>query len=415
MIISSFLYKCRLLLFLVVVFSATSWMACNKSTSTPSQPEDTIQEGTIVTKGDSAIITVGKLIVTYSKTAPCYPSSEVFTFKATIPNLPNGATFHWYFGDGHIDTGTTTSHEYNNTAAYVVLIEVKTSSNILLQQATFPIKAWGQQLKPIAIFSTKQDFSSNINYITFNSASSVNHGSIINHHWDWADGTPATNTAQALTRHLFPTAPVDKTYPVKLTITTDAGCTADTTVNVVVLAKYPITGSFNTVSLNACTNETIVFTPAAANVPSGSEYWWHFSDGTGDLSGSTVSYQYAYMNDYDVIMYIKLNGREIYRINKLVNSKGRNPKPNASFYYTWKSQSANDVLISFNSNSTIKHGGIDGYKWDLGNGVTDNDYNAYVENTYLKTNAQANYTARLIVTGNGCADTAYQYLSIPAK
>jgi hypothetical protein len=75
-----------------------------------------------------------------------------------------------------------------------------------------------------------------------------------------------------------------------------------------------------------------------------------------------------------------------------------------------------ETLENYKMRFTIDNAGIATAKiLNRANGVTDNDYNAYVENTYLKTNAQANYTARLIVTGNGCADTAYQYLSIPAK
>jgi hypothetical protein len=42
-------------------------------------------------------------------------------------------------------------------------------------------------------------------------------------------------------------------------------------------------------------------------------------------------YKYKFPYDYDVIVSVKLNAREIYRTNKLVNAKGENPKPNANF------------------------------------------------------------------------------------
>ena len=404
-----------LLLYITIIAAVFIVTSCNKSTDTVLINADTtIKQGTIVTQNDTTLVTVGSLQINVTKSLPCYPSTEIFTFKATCTDAPIGATYHWYFGDGHTDTGSIAKHGYDNAAPFVVLLELQNSIKKVIKSTTFPIKAWGQQLKPQAIFSSKQDFATNPNYLTFNSASSVNHGSIINNHWDWADGT-TSDVAVALTRHQFPFNPSDKNYPVKLTITTDAGCTADTTVNVWVPAAYPITGDFNALALNACTNESFIFTAAATNVPTGSVYHWHFSDGKSELTGNPLNYSFQYMNDYDVIMYITLNGRTIYTTHKLVNAKGQNPKPQASFYYTWKNETTSQVLISFNSQSTIQHGGIDGYYWNFGNNITDTDFNSYTETTYQKTTLPNNYTVRLIVTGNGCADTAYNTVSIPAK
>ncbi|MFP5039351.1 PKD domain-containing protein [Parasediminibacterium sp. JCM 36343] len=385
------------------------------STPTTNKGDTTTIVGSTTTKGDTTIVTVGTVSVSYTKTSPCYPSTEIFTFKGLATGVPADASYNWYFGDGHTGLGTSVQHGYDNAAPFVVLLEITNDTGKVVESASFGVKAWGQQLKPVAIFSSKQDFNDNPNYLTFNSASSVNHGSIINNFWDWGDGT-TQSTATALTRHGFPILTQDKNYPVKLTITTDAGCTADTVVNVWVPATYPITGDFSAVAKDACTNESIVFTPQATNVPTGSIYNWHFSDGTGDLTGNPITYSFAYMNHYDVIMYITLNGRTIYTTHKAVDAKGPNAKPKASFYYTWeKTQNPNIVPISFNSQSTIQHGGIDGYIWDFGNNVTNNDYNSFVENTYQKTRSYTTYQIRLIVTGNGCADTAYQSVGIPAK
>jgi PKD domain len=372
--------------------------------------------GTIKTSNDTTYVTVGSVAIYYTKTAPCYPSTEIFTLTASTTNLPSSVTFNWYFGDGNIATGKTVQHGYDAPSPYVIRLDVKNASQEVIATATFPVKAWGQQLKPVAIFSYKNDFNDNTNYITFNSASSVNRGAIVQYRWNWNDGSKIDTVANGLIRHQFPSATTDKVYPVKLTIQTDAGCTADTTLNVTVLANYPITGDFNAVAYDACTSEYFLFTPTATNVPSGAYYVWNFSDGRGDTTAPyPIKYVYKYMNDYDVIMTIVLNNRVIYKTHKLVNAKGENPKPKASFYSTLVNNTSTTTKYSFNSQSTIAHGGISAFLWDFGNGATDNNYSSFIENTYTKTTAATNYTVRLIVQGNGCADTAYRSVSVGAK
>ena len=406
------------LLFFIVVMIV--FLSCNKDTNSSSNSQNkVVTKTTTSTSGDTITYTIGSLIITETRTSPCAPSTEIFTFKANVSGITEASTINWYFGDGHQDTGLIVQHGYNNTASFVVQVDVKNSGGVVINSATFPLKAWGQTLTPVAIFSTKNDISDNPNYVTFNSASSVNHGSIVSYHWDWGDGT-VSDIAVALTRHQFPKITKGVTYPVKLTITTDAGCTADTTVSVWVPADYTtvITGNFAAEAQNACTNETFNFTAQATSVPGGSVYYWHWSDGTHDDSGFTAQHAFAYMNDYDVIMSVKLNGRTIYTTHKSVNAKGPNPKPVAAFYYTWVKEYATDVLVSFNSQSTVKHGAIDGYYWDFANGKADNSNNSFTEIRYTKGNpgtSNSDYKVRLIVTANGCADTAYKTVSIPAQ
>ncbi|MFC4231846.1 PKD domain-containing protein [Parasediminibacterium paludis] len=401
----------------MVFLLAVMATSCNKNNTTSNNAVDsTAIIGTVTTSHDTTIVTVGSVEIRYSKTAPCYPSTELFTLTASTTNLPSAATFNWYFGDGNIATGKTVQHGYDAPSPYVIRLDVKDTSQNVIATATFPVKAWGQQLKPVAIFSYKNDFNDNLNYITFNSASSVNRGALVQYRWNWNDGSKIDTVANGLIRHQFPSATTDIVYPVKLTIQTDAGCTADTTVNVTVLANYPITGDFNAVDYDACTNEYFLFTPTATNVPSGAYYVWNFSDGRGDTTAPyPIKYVYQYMNDYDVIMTVVLNNRVIYKTHKLVSAKGSNPKPKASFYTTLVNNTSTTTTYSFNSQSTITHGGISAFLWDFGNGTTDNNYSSFIENVYTKTTVATNYTVRLIVQGNGCADTTYRTVAVGAK
>lgn len=400
-------------IFIFIVFAGLLYSCKKGSGGTSKIFTDTTAK--VITSNDTTMVSIGNLDIKYSKTPPCYPGNEVFTFTATAKvGVPSNAIYKWYFGDGYTSNGTTVQHSYDAPSSYALILDITTSDGDVLGSVTFSVKAWGKQIKPEASFSTQFDFADNVNYVTFNSTSSLNKGAIVHYLWDWGDGT-TENSSQQLTRHQFPSVITDKTYPVKLTIITDAGCTDDTTINVTIPATYAIKGDFNAVAYDACTNEHFVFTAAATNVPAGSVYSWNFSVGRGDTTGNPIGYSYQYMNDYDVIMSIYLNGRLIYKTHKMVGAKGLNPKPKASFYGTLVSENTSSVMWSFNSTSTIAHGGINGFAWNFGNGNTDNDYNSFIETTYQKTSSPVSYQVRLIVSGNGCSDTAYKTVAIGAK
>jgi len=403
--------------FIIIITITGLLFSCEKITQVTLY-ENSSSDTTTTIIGDTTIITAGNVVIKYSKTPPCYPDSEVFTFTATATGISSSATYNWSFGDGNLATGTTVQHGYDATAPYVVRLDIRDSVGDLLHTVSLAVQAWGQPIKPVADFYTQFDFSTNLNYVTFNSESSLNKGSIVNYLWNWADGT-TTSSALGLVRHQFPFTATDVTYPVKLTITTDAGCTSDTVVNVTIPATYPITGDLNTVAYNSCSrtdSEYIVFTPTAINVPSGAVYVWNFSDGTGTYTGSSYTYTYKYMNDYDVIMMIYLNGRLIYTTHKMVHANGPNARPVAIIKdNTLVSSSATTIVESYNSGSTVAHGGISGYAWDFGNGLTDNAYDPFVVTSYTRGILALSYTVRLIVSANNCYDTAYSSVTIPAQ
>lgn len=366
----------------------------------------------IIVDKDTTIISFGDIVIRYNKTSACFPSIEVFNFSVKATGVPDGTYYIWSFGDGNTTTGNSVSYSYQAASSTTANLLVMKDQNTMIARLAFPVKPKGKQTKPVPSFNVKSDFTSNENYITFNSTSAVNQGDISYYRWDWGDGK-STISSIGLIRYEFPTNISDKTYPVKLTIITNDGCRADTTIPVTIPAKYPIKGSFKAEAFNICSNETIQFTSQAENVPTGSAYEWDFSDGLPVTIGNPITYKYKYPNDYDVILSIKLNGRLIYITNKLVNSKGENPRPKASFEETLVAQNATTQRWSFNSRSTIPTSTIDNYKWDFGNGNTSNDYYSFIETTYNKENTNKFYKVQLIVTGNGCADTTSKMITVP--
>jgi PKD repeat protein len=374
-----------------------------------------ITKGAIISVDrDTTTVSYGNIEAKFSQTSTCYPSKEVFTFTASGVGLPAGGYYSWSFGDGNIANGATTTHSYQAAGSFVVTLMVMANANNMLAKVSFGVKALGQQTKPEAIFSTKFDFPQNVNYVTFNSASSINQGDIIQFKYNWGDGTEYISSV-GLVRHEFPKKVNDTTYAVKLTVLSNFGCSDDTTVQVTIPGMYNIKGKFKTESIDACTNERILFTAEAENVPTGSVYEWDFSDGTGTRTGNPILYKYKHPNDYDVIMTIKLNGRVIYKTNKLVNSKGENPRPKAVFEETLVWDYPTYQRWSFNSKSTIPTSTIDSYQWNFGNGITNNEFYSFIETSYNKESTSKSFTVQLIVTGNGCADTARKTITIPPR
>lgn len=374
-----------------------------------------ITKGAIISVDrDTTTVSYGNIEAKFSQTSTCYPSKEVFTFTASGVGLPAGGYYSWNFGDGNIANGATTTHSYQAAGSFVVTLMVMANANNMLAKVSFGVKALGQQTKPEAIFSTKFDFPQNVNYVTFNSASSINQGDIIQFKYNWGDGTEYISSV-GLVRHEFPKKVNDTTYAVKLTVLSNFGCSDDTTVQVTIPGMYNIKGKFKTESIDACTNERILFTAEAENVPTGSVYEWDFSDGTGTRTGNPILYKYKHPNDYDVIMTIKLNGRVIYKTNKLVNSKGENPRPKAVFEETLVWDYPTYQRWSFNSKSTIPTSTIDSYQWNFGNGITNNEFYSFIETSYNKESTSKSFTVQLIVTGNGCADTARKTITIPPR
>ena len=367
---------------------------------------------TIAVSKDTTTVTYGNIIITFSQTSTCFPSKEIFTFTTNGTTLPNGGYYEWEFGDGNRAKGKTVSYAYQAAGSFVVALYVMADANTVLAKVIFPTKALGQITKPEANFSVKSDYPSNLNYITFNSSSSVNQGDFVQYLYEWGDGNKLISSF-GLVRYEFPKKINDTTYPVKLTVTTNSGCKADTTIKVLIPGIYNMKGSFKTEAFNACINETIQFTSQVENVPTGSVYEWNFSDGLIAKAGNPVTYKFKYPNDYDVLLSIKLNGRILYTTNKMVNSKGETPKPTAAFEETLVFQNATTQRWSFNSRSTIPTSTIDSYQWDFGNGLKSNDFYSFIETTYNKAATSTQYKVQLIVTGNGCADTTSKMITVP--
>lgn len=411
--------KTRQNILILVAFITLVVAACKKEVDKPADLTNTqdlnpLIGGTTSVFRDTTTIKDGDVTIIYSKTSACYPSNEIFSFTASIPGVPANAKYVWEFGDGKSLTGVTVRNMYKDPATYTIILQVKSSTDQLLHKASVSIKALGQQVTPTAVFSSALADINILNNMTFTSRSSVPTGTIVDHFWDWADGT-TSNTSNSFIPKNFPQVAQDKTYPVRLIVSANSGCKDTATVNVFVPATYNISGNFTAEQFDACTNEYFIFTPTATSVPTGAVYTWDFADATGFVTGNPVKKQFTYQNDYDVKMTITLKGKIIYQTHKAVRAFGQNIKPKALMLKNVVSSTTTKEKWAFYSQSNVPHGFLTGYRWEMPFNRIDDNFNTIVEQEYTKAATPTNYSVRFIVTSNtGCKDTAVANIVVPA-
>lgn len=369
-------------------------------------PDSKILPGNITSSGDTVIVSSTNVTFQYTSTSPCYPSNEIFFFKITQSSFSN-PTYTWDFGDGGKDTGSYVQHKYDYGNVYTVTLSVW-ANNTVQQQITTAVKPYGQHVSPIAIFGSQLNSYLDPNYIAFNAQSSVTSGSIINYFWEWKDGT-TSSVATSYVEHRFPEIAKDSTYPVKLTVTSHAGCKASVTNNVYVPASYNNVGGISYTKTPACApdSERITFTQDITNLPSNAIFYWDFGDGTQG-TGNPITHHYTYSKTYPIICKIEIPGtvKKIFFRNVSVYALGDDIEPTA-----YINKIIRDTLnkFSFEFNGWGKVGDshiITKLVWDFGDGTTDTNNTPYAYHTYHPATTPAYYTVKLTVTASsGCKDS----------
>lgn len=233
----------------------------------------------------------------------------------------------------------------------------------------------------------------------FTNNSSVSDGQVLSYLWNFGDGSPTSTALSPL--HNFTS---EGTFNVNLAVTTNNGCTKDTTVAVVVGIKPQFQAnaalpavcedapSFSitpTTILNGVTGSGSFYGPGLAGsglfnpltAGSGVHTLWYVFTTTGGCVDSTFS-------------------------NLLVN-----PKPTSSF--NLDADICLDQVATFTDNSGIVSGTINSWVWNFGDGnnATYNNGNSFTR-SYTTFN---NYTVRLVtISNNGCKDTATKNIAVHA-
>lgn len=175
---------------------------------------------------------------TFTSTSPCLPSTEEFTFKGPTTNVPSSANYAWDFGDGAGQTlgnPIKKSFAYHNT--YNVVLNIIYNGKVIYSSSQ-PIKSFGIDATPKPSFSVQNTASTATTTTYFcNNSSQANGGfSNIKFDWDFGDGT-TTTTTNFTAEKVYNRDVIDKTYTIKMLVTSNSGCAASTTTTVTIPKK----------------------------------------------------------------------------------------------------------------------------------------------------------------------------------
>lgn len=224
----------------------------------------------------------------------CEDSVVLASTSSTIPGVFDLITAHsWNFGDptssSNTDTRLRPSHVYDNSAVYIVTLEV-TSDKGCTGTIQKPVTVYPD---PIADFVV-DDRCENETTVFTSTSTSDPLTPIEVYAWDYGDGTFYFRE-NGVKR--YGTAGGWGVYDVSLAVKTTAGCVDTLTVPVTIHpAAFP---GFTKESV--CLNDTTDF---AENItlPQGSAsgFSWNFGDGIGQASGPQAQYVYGQPGTYDV-------------------------------------------------------------------------------------------------------------------
>lgn len=406
--------------FIFFLFLICLLLGCTKYSSKSSNTSTTTGSGTTGNTsnnpGTSGSSGSGPIIISYTSTSPCAPSTEKFTFTCSGTGVPAGASFEWYYGDGNSGSGATSTNIYYDGGYKTVLVKVKKDGQDIGQQ-TVAIRAYGQDVTPIASFAYQpvNQVGTQATY-EFQSNSWLAKGSA-SYKWDFGDG--GVGTGIKLT-HTFQQKTTEQKFTVKLTVTSDAGCNDTKAIEITVPPAFDISGGFTVSQTSPClpSKEVFTFTGPTNNVPSGAIYKWDFGDGVaGSILGNPVTKSYAYNNSYSVSLTIIYNGAEIYHIIQPIKSYGLDATPIASFSVQNVGNTATTATYNFNNSSQV-NGGFSNtqWEWDFGDGNTKSGAIPNVDNTFSRGTTDKTYTVTMVVKANsGCSATATNTVTIPKQ
>ncbi|SJZ49527.1 gliding motility-associated C-terminal domain-containing protein [Chitinophaga eiseniae] len=343
-------------------------------------------------------------------------AKPVANFTSDVPSLCEGAPvkltdnstyggttplkeWYWDFGNDSVKKATTNAPEsmtYDGHKTYTIKHMVKVSDLCISDTITKTITVYA---KPHAAFTFPGDCLPVNGVVQFSSTATVPDAqTLTGHSWDFGDAgaTPANPNTSLLPS---PTHAYTKfgTYTIKYQVTTDKGCTKDTTITASFklkpqLAYAPVNGICVNVKgsikvANAAVQNGVTgkgyykgpatdssgnFTPSAAGAGT-HKIWYVFNTSTG-CSDSVAT---------DVVVY---------------------PKPTATFTATANVCLGQPALIT--DQSTITGGVISTWKWDDGKGQQTQVNNNTPFNVLYT--ADGSYTVKLVaVSDHQClSDTA---------
>ena len=337
--------------------------------------------------------------ITYDQTT-CVNQPIQFHAGTSSPNGGTSITgYNWDFGDGGTSTLQDPIHSYVTTTPKTVTLSVTNASGCV--SVTPDSKTITPNAKPVANFSADSVCFGGPTTFT----STTTGGTITTYLWDFGDSQ--TSTAPSPVTHTYASS---GTFQVKLTVTTNQGCTKDTTKAVVVYGKP--NAAFTT-SGASCAGDSIAFSAVTSTTSHGYivRYIWDFNDLTAIQSSTVPTIKHKFVNGgtYNVKLTIKTSDScSAEKINPVVVHE----VPMAAFQYP-------PVICAKSSTqfTDISQGGgsatLTNWTWTFGDPGSGANNSSNLQNPLHIFTVGGNDTVKLIVANAyGCRDTVFHVVTV---
>jgi gliding motility-associated-like protein len=337
----------------------------------------------------------------------CLGDLTAFTDKTILTSGNSVKTWLWDFGDNTTSGDQSPAHKYAAGGNYSVRLTVTDYNGCvnISSPKTVHITA-----RPTAGFNISTPNCPG-QTITFNNTSSSTEGVINKWSWNYGDGDTTTVTNGLPVTHTYATA---GTYSVKLTVTTDKGCTSDVLTKTVIVNPLPVV---DFVTPDVCLADGAAQfkdnSSIADHTEAGFTYLWNFGDSksTAANNKSTLknpAHTYSTVGVYNVTLTVTSQNGCATTLQKSFTVNGSNPvadfKPNNGC-------STDDII--FDDLSTVDAYNITKIVWDFGDGSAPETYTTAIMHTNKKythhytlfnTPAQRTYSVRMdVYSGQTCA------------
>lgn len=310
----------------------------------------------------------------------CKPLNATFT-DSTIGAID----WSWSFGDGGTSSNQSTSHKYTITGYHQVSLTVENNYGCKDTKVIDSVRV----SHVIPRISTNSPTTGCIPLtMAFEDSSTVIAADNLSWLWEFGDGTISTLQNP---NHTYTQA---GDYVVKLTVTTDLGCSKTTVFEQEISVSDPLP-SFLPQPAITCPGSPVTF--VSTSTGSGLEYIWNLGDGNSSVAANPV-HAYADTGAYDVSLTIT----DTYGCTRTVSQPGAVYVQDlfADFTADTTFAACPPLNVSFSAKNDFPHPGIF-FEWDFGDGSSGNQPDPSRVFTQ-----PGNYDIQLIVgTPYGCRDT----------
>lgn len=312
----------------------------------------------------------------------CFKNPQfVFTNSSSIAS--GTMQYLWDLGDGTIETTTDVTHSYLLPGDYEVKLIV-TSDNGCIDSLKDSVHVYDSPLAGFLNVNANDQCFKN-NQFVFNNTSSIGNGTM-QYVWNLGDGNTVT------TKDVTYSYALPGSYNVKLSVTSDKGCPADTAFDVSA-NQDPVIGFSEPNAQQCFTNNQFNFINSSSILTGSLQYVWTLGDGTTE---TTKDVTYSYQNSGDFVVKLVATSDKGCKDSTTQNVKIF-PFAKADFFVEPICVNLNLPLINKTYNNTATNLN---YLWDFGNG----DGSTFKTPVY-KYPAAGNYSITLSVNTTQCPQT----------